>query len=62
MSAHRLLCPWDSSGKNTGVGCHFLLQVCMCVCVVWVQSLLVREQDPTCLMAKTSKHKMETIL
>ena len=23
-----LLCPWDSSGKNTGVGCHFLLQ-CM---------------------------------
>ena len=22
----RLLCPWDSSGKNTGVGCHFLLQ------------------------------------
>ena len=24
----RLLCPWDSPGKNTGVGCHFLLQ-CM---------------------------------
>ena len=22
----RLRCPWDSSGKNTGVGCHFLLQ------------------------------------
>ena len=22
----RLLCPWDSSGKNTGAGCHFLLQ------------------------------------
>ena len=22
----RFLCPWDSSGKNTGVGCHFLLQ------------------------------------
>ena len=22
----RLLCPWDSQGKNTGVGCHFLLQ------------------------------------
>ena len=20
----RLLCPWNSSGKNTGVGCHFL--------------------------------------
>ena len=22
----RLLCPWDSPGKNAGVGCHFLLQ------------------------------------
>ena len=22
----RLLCPWDSPGKNTRVGCHFLLQ------------------------------------
>ena len=26
----RLLHPWDSPGKNTGVGCHFLLQ-CMAV-------------------------------
>ena len=26
--ATRLPCPWDSPGKNTGVGCHFLLQ-CM---------------------------------
>ena len=26
-SSH-LCCPWDSPGKNTGVGCHFLLQ-CM---------------------------------
>ena len=24
----RFCCPWDSPGKNTGVGCHFLLQ-CM---------------------------------
>ena len=24
--ATKLLCPWDSSGKNVGVGCHFLLQ------------------------------------
>ena len=22
----RLLCPWDSPGRNTGVSCHFLLQ------------------------------------
>ena len=24
--ATRLLCPWDSPGKSTGVGCHALLQ------------------------------------
>ena len=28
MAAPRLPCPWDSPGKNTEVGCHFLLQ-CM---------------------------------
>ena len=24
--ASRVLCPWDFPGKNTGVGCHLLLQ------------------------------------
>ena len=28
ISPPGLSCPWDSPGKNTGVGCHFLLQ-CM---------------------------------
>ena len=28
MAAHQPPRPWDSPGKNTGVGCHFLLQ-CM---------------------------------
>ena len=26
LSPTRLLCPWDFPGRNTGVGCHFLLQ------------------------------------
>ena len=26
LSPARLLCPWDSPGKNTEMGCHFLLQ------------------------------------
>ena len=26
MDCSPLLCPWDSPGKNTGVGCHALLQ------------------------------------
>ena len=28
MAAQQAPRPWDSPGKNTGVGCHFLLQ-CM---------------------------------
>ena len=30
----RLLCPWDSPGKNTAVGYHFLLQG-----IFWIQEL-----------------------
>ena len=30
-SPTRLPCPWDSPGKNTGVGCHFLLQCMKCI-------------------------------
>ena len=26
LKSHRFLCPWDSLGKNTGAGYHFLLQ------------------------------------
>ena len=26
LQSARLLCPWDFPGKNTGVGCHFLIQ------------------------------------
>ena len=26
LQPKRILCPWDFPGKNTGVGCHFLLQ------------------------------------
>ena len=26
FGTRRLLRPWDSPGKSTGVGCHFLLQ------------------------------------
>ena len=29
MAAHQAPRPWDSPGKNTGVGCHCLLQLCL---------------------------------
>ena len=36
----RLLCPWDFPGKNTGVGCHFLLQR-----IIWTQGLKLHLLD-----------------
>ena len=38
----RLLCPWDSPGKNTGVGCHFLLQ-----CIKVTSESEVAQSGPT---------------
>ena len=39
----RLLWPWDSPGKNTGVGCHFLLQwwsIKWVKCMKWSRSVV----------------------
>ena len=38
----RLLCPWDSPGKNTGVGCHALLQ--------WIFPTQVSNPNFLCLL------------
>ncbi|KAM7246308.1 hypothetical protein CapIbe_002606, partial [Capra ibex] len=38
----RLPCPWNSPGKNTGVGCHFLLQ-----CMKVKSESEVTESSPT---------------
>ena len=32
----RFLCPWDFPGKNTGVGCHFLLQAFPNTCLFFL--------------------------
>ena len=37
----RLRHPWDSSGKNTGVGCHFLLQMNLLVKIKCISNSLV---------------------
>ena len=39
----RLSSPWDSPGKNTGVGCHFLLQ-----CMKLKSESEVAQSCPTC--------------
>ena len=44
----RLLCPWDSPVKNTGVGCHFLLQ----------RIFLTQEQNPCLPHCKQIAYEM----
>ena len=42
----RLLRPWDSPGKNTGVGCHFLLQCVTVKSESEVTQLCLTQGDP----------------
>ena len=54
----RLPCPWDSPGKNTGVGCHFLLQ-CMKMKVKSLslaQSCLTFSDTMDCSLPGSSVH------
>ena len=53
----RLPCPWDSPVKNTGVGCHFLLQ-CMKVKSESevAQSCLTLSDPMDCTLPSSSIH------
>ena len=51
----RLPRPWDSPGKNTGVGCHFLLQ-CMKVKSEVTQSCLTLSDPMNCSLPGSSTH------
>ena len=53
----RLPHPWDSSGKNTGVGCHFLLQCMKVKCESEVaQSCLTLSHPMDCSPPGSSAH------
>ena len=53
----RLLCPWDSPGKNTGVGCHFLLQCMKVKSESEVAQLCLTLSDPMdCSLPGSSIH------
>ena len=47
LNPTRLPCPWDSPGKNTGVGCHFLLQCMKVKSESEVAQLCPTLSDPT---------------
>ena len=48
--AHRLLCPWDSPGKNTEMDCHFLLRESSQPrdrnCVFWIAGRFFTTESP----------------
>ena len=53
----RLLCPQDSPGKNTGVGCHFLLQCIKVKSESEVAQLCPTPSDPfDCSLPGSSVH------
>ena len=53
----RLPHPWDSPGKNTGVGCHFLLQCRKVKSESEVTQLCLTLSDPTdCSLPGSSTH------
>ena len=53
----RLLCPWDSPVKNTGVGCHFLLQCMKVESESEVAQLCLTLSDPMdCSLPGSSIH------
>ena len=52
----RLSCPWDSPGKNTGVGCHFLLQCMKVKKWKWSRSVVSDPQRPHGLQPTSFLH------
>ena len=49
--------PWDSTGKNTGVGCHFLLQCMKVKSESEVAQLCLTPSDPMdCSLQGSSVH------
>ena len=58
----RLLRPWDSPGKNTGVGCHFLLQRMKVKSESEVAQSCLTLRDPMdCSLPGSSVHAMPNL-
>ena len=57
MAAHQAPCPWDCPAKNTGVGCHFLLQCMKVKCESEVAQSCPTLSDPMdCSLPGSSVH------
>ena len=57
MAAHQAPRPWDSPGKNTEVGCHFLFQCMKVTGESEVAQLCLTLRDPMdCTLPGSSVH------
>ena len=56
-TAHQLPHPWDSPGKNTGVVCHFLLQIYKIKCLFYPISNLNIE-----ILSLIQKYAIQAVL
>ena len=54
-----LLCPFDSPGKSTGVGCHFLLQEIFPPRIKPRYPTLQTDSEPPGIVISDLKHKAE---
>ena len=54
-----LLCPWDSPGKNTGVGCHFLPQEIFPPRIKHGYPALQTDSEPPGIVINDLKNKAE---
>ena len=69
IAASRLLCPWNSLGKNAGVGCHFLLQGLFptqgsnpCLLHWQVNSLPLSHRGSPCVLSHTCIYAHSCVL
>ena len=53
------LCPWDSPGKNTGGGCHFLLQEIFPPRIKPGYPVLQADSEPLGIVISDLKNKAE---
>ena len=61
-AAHQAPRPWDSPGKNTGVGCHFLLQCMKGKSESEVTQSCLTLHDPMhCSLPGSSVHEMSQV-
>ena len=57
LQSIRLLCPWNFPGKNTRVGCHFLLQFYYVPGIILCPGVPEMSREALCLLSFSSQSR-----